>query len=183
MKVALVVGIIGKIASGKGEASRFLEQEYGAQTFKFSDILKEKLIQDGKPVTRENLQALGNKLRAEEGDDVLVKKLKEKIQASSAQLAVVDGVRYPAEADMVRGFENNLIIYVTAPDEVRYQRVLSRGTRGEAEITFEEFKKHELDQTEQQIDSVGAGANYTIENTGTVEELRSQVKEIMSKFI
>ena len=181
--MAFVVGLIGKIASGKGEAARFLEEEYGAKTFRFSDILKDELITEGRPVTRENLQALGNKLRAEQGDDVLVKALKEKISSSGAQLAVVDGIRYPAEASMVREFEKNILIYVTAPDEVRYQRVLSRGTRGEAEISLEEFKKHEADETEQQIDSIGAGADYAIENTGTVEGLRERVGKLVSGLI
>ena len=175
--------MVGKIASGKGEAAEFLKSEYKAEVFRFSDILKSVFSRLSMPNTRENLQALGRVLRTLFGDNVLVEALKHDIEASKAKMVVVDGVRYQVEADMVKSFPNSVLIYITAPDEVRYKRVLSRGTRGEKNITLEEFKKNEQNETEQAIDAVGAKADIKIENTGTIKQLHTELQTTISPKI
>jgi len=65
-----VIGIVGPIASGKGEVVKIL-QSRGFTAFSLSNVLREILTDRGAPVTRENLIALGNKLRTEMGQQVL----------------------------------------------------------------------------------------------------------------
>jgi len=177
--VTLVVGLVGEIAAGKGEAVKFLQKEYKSEVYRFSDVLKELLERLSMDVTRENLQALGRVLRVLFGDNILVEALKQDISSSNADLVVVDGVRYHVEAEMVRSFENNILLYITAPEDVRYQRVLSRATRGEKNITLEEFKRNEENETERAIKKVGESTDKVIENTGSIKELGEDIRKVL----
>lgn len=175
----LVVGLVGKIASGKGVVSDYLVNNYGARVYRFSDVLRDVLLRLNKPVTRENLQSLGLHLRQVFGENVLAEVVKGDIIRDSNAFVVVDGIRYWDEFRMVRGFERNLIISITAPLEVRYQRVVSRATRGEDTISFEDFKRSEMNSTEMLIDEIAAHADVKIENLGSKEALVETLETVL----
>jgi len=175
-----VVGLVGRIAAGKSIVSQHLVKKYGASYFMFSQILLDVLGRLGVPPTRENLQGLGVALRNTLGEDVIVNALKHELQEKDPEIAVVDGIRYKNEVEMLRNFKENLLIYVEAPPELRYQRCRKRGEKGERNITYEEFLKAEEKETERYIDELGKGADHTLENTGTIEELIEKVDRIMS---
>jgi dephospho-CoA kinase len=166
-----VIGLIGRIASGKGVVSGYMVQKYGAVTYRFSDVLRDVLTRLGKPNTRENLQALGLHLRQIFGENVLAEVLKSQIQKDKHGVIVVDGVRFADEADMIRSFPNSFLIAVTAPVEVRYRRAVSRATRGEQKISFKEFRKNEANPTERLIDEIAASAEIRLQNLGTKDAL------------
>lgn len=178
-----VVGLVGKIASGKGVVSDYLNRIYGAKVYRFSDVLKDLLSKLGKPDTRDNLQALGLHLRQIFGDNVLADVVKEEVQEDGHSLIVVDGIRYWNEVEMIRSFKDNLIISVTTPLEVRYQRAASRATRGEKKISFDEFKKNENSPTEQLIDEIALHADIKIENMGSKEALLETLETVFKDKI
>lgn len=169
--MVFVVGLVGKIASGKGVVSDYLVNNYGARVYRFSDVLRDVLLRLNKPVTRENLQSLGFHLRQVFGENVLAEVVKGDIIRDGHGFVVVDGIRYWDEFKMVRVFEKNLVVSITAPLEVRYQRVVSRATRGEEKISIEEFKKSEANPTEMLIDEIAAHADIKIENLGSKDAL------------
>jgi|Deesub1362B_J571_1020462.scaffolds.fasta_scaffold02176_6 dephospho-CoA kinase len=167
----VVIGIMGKIGSGKSEASRYIAEKYGGRIFRFSDILKDILQRLNLELKRENFIALGSALRREFGDGVIAWALKRDILTSEAQVVIVDGVRYPEEVEMIRSFENSVLIYIDASPEVRYQRAVKRGEKGEATISYEEFLKNDSAETEKRIAELAKLADYHIENNGPLEEL------------
>jgi len=177
--MALVIGLVGKIASGKGVVSDHLVKAYGGKVYRFSDVLRELLLKLDKPNTRENLQALGLHLRQIFGDSVLADVLKRQIHADKSNLIIVDGVRYWNEVDMVRSFKNSLLISITAPPEVRFKRSLGRGTRGESNISFEQFRRNEENPTEKVIDEIAVHADIKIENLGTREDLLKNLDTVL----
>ena len=181
MPAKLVFGLIGRIGSGKTVIANHLVEEYAAQYFRFSDVLKDILARVHKPNTRENLQNLGLSLRKTFGEGILAETLKDDILESKSRVIVVDGVRYEDELRMVKGVGGR-IIYVTSPDRLRYERAVKRGTRGEAEISFDQFKVSEQKETERRIDVLGEKADYKIENTGTIEDLKANVDSIVKNF-
>ncbi|MFH1125822.1 MAG: AAA family ATPase [Candidatus Altiarchaeota archaeon] len=181
MKV--VIGLVGKIASGKGVVSDYLGREYGAKVYRFSDVLRDVLQKLGKPDTRENLQALGLHLRQVFGESVLADVLKGEIEQDKSSLIVVDGVRYWNEVEMVRSFKKHLLVSVITPLEVRYQRALDRATRGEKTMSFEEFRRNELNPTEKTIDEIAAHADIKIENLGTKEALIKTLDTVLKDRI
>lgn len=175
----LVIGLIGRIGSGKGTVSEFLHEKYGASEYRFSDVLKDVLFRLHLLNIRENLQLLGKTLRDGFGDGVLANTIKEDIMNDPSSIVVVDGIRYKNEVDMVRSFKDNILINVTAPPKIRYERCVSRGTRGEAENTFEEFVRNENKETESQIREIEKEADYTVDNSGTKDELYEKIEEIV----
>ncbi len=172
--MTVVIGLIGRIASGKSIVADHLVREHRASYYRFSDILRDILLRLHRPNTRENLQDLGLALRKVFGDGLLAETLKKDIEDDDSDFVVVDGIRYRDEYDMVKSL-GGVIAYVTAPEDVRYERVVGRGTRGEAEITLEEFRRNEARETEKLIDQLGAEADVVLENTGTIEELKQKV--------
>lgn len=179
----LVVGLVGRIASGKGVVSGHLQEKYGAVEHRFSKILTDLFDRLYLPHKREYFQALGASLRKELGPDILVNALREDIMESGAEVIVVDGIRYWNEVEMVKGFPVSVMVAVTAPQELRYERIKGRSEKdGEQSITFEEFQESELMETEKLIDDIMAKADYRIENTGSVEDLKKRVDEVVSEL-
>ena len=109
--------------------------------------------------------------------------MKEDIRKDSADVIVVDGIRYPNELKMAQSFPENIMLFIEVPLELRYQRCCMRGTRGEASLTFEEFRANEEKETERHLDEIIGKADYTIDNAGTIEELREKVKEIVEQHL
>lgn len=178
--MTLVVGLVGGIASGKGVVSRYLQDEYGAHAYTFSDILKDVLVRLHLRVDRGNLQTLGKEIRRDFGADTLVNAMREDIARDEADIVVVDGIRFQNEVDMIKCFSDRLLLAIDAPLEVRYQRACKRGTRGEASLSLEEFKALHEAETERHIEDAAQRADHTLQNTGSKDELTQKVKELIN---
>ncbi|ODS36747.1 MAG: hypothetical protein A7316_02435 [Candidatus Altiarchaeales archaeon WOR_SM1_86-2] len=178
----LVIGLVGRIGSGKGAVTEHLCSGYGASRHVISDILADVLDRLYLPRNRENLQALGKALRAELGSSVIVDALKKDIEGDNAGIIVVDGIRYVNEVEMLRCFDNNLLVSIDAPPEVRYERCKIRGQKNETNITFEEFLNSGKQETEKYIGETEKLADYRIDNSGSLKDLHEKVNEILSKY-
>jgi dephospho-CoA kinase len=179
--VKRVIGLIGKIGSGKTTVGRHLREEYGASEHKFSTILSDILDRLHLPQRREYLQALGAALRESLGGDVIVKAFEKDLEKDPSEVLVVDGIRYENEVDMLKGLENSVLVYVDAPARIRYERAVKRGERGEGGISFEEFLRNDSAETERRIESLKPLADHVIDNTGTLEDLIREVDAIMAR--
>ena len=175
----IIIGLSGRIGSGKGLVSDYLRDDYGARQYIFSKILMDLLDRLHLPHERKYLQELGACIRKGLGEDVLVNALQGDLREEKSNLIVIDGIRYQNEVEMLRKFENNILLYLKAPPKLRYERCRKRAKKGEAYITFEEFLTAEDRETERYIEEIGKTADYILENTGTKEELLEKVKEIL----
>ena len=179
----LVVGLVGRIGSGKGAASEYLCSNYGASRHVISDILADVLDRLYLPMSRENFQILGKAFRAELGGEVIVNALKKDIERDDSDMVVVDGIRYLNEVEMLRGFKDNLLISIDAPPKVRYDRCKMRGEKNEAKITFEEFLNFEKQETEKYICDVEKLADYSVDNSRSIEGLHEKIDEILCAYL
>lgn len=177
----LFIGLSGRIGSGKTVISKHLQKRYGAREHRFSEILEGVLDRLHLPHNRENLQKLGKSLREELGQDVIVNAMKTDLQEETARIVVIDGIRYKNEVEMLRSLKENVLIFVSAPAELRYERSVKRGIRGEAAMSFEEFMEKEKAATERWIDELAGEADYVLDNTGTLKELIKQVDGLMKQ--
>ena len=75
--------------------------------------------------------------------------------------------------------KDGVLLFVTASPEVRYERAVKRGEKGEAEITYEQFLENEKAETEKYIEKIKESADYIIDNSGTLDELHDKVDGIM----
>ena len=179
----LVIGLAGRIGSGKTEARRYLSDKYGAREAIFSRILMDILDRLYLPHKREYLQKLGAFIRRELGGQVIVKAFEKDIENISSDIIVIDGIRYINEVEMLRKFRNNVLIYIHAPQEMRYERSKKRGEKGEAHITYNEFVEADGRETERNIDEIGDKADYRIENTGDLNQLYARIDDILNEIL
>jgi dephospho-CoA kinase len=176
-----VIGLIGRIASGKSSIADYMVDEKEAAYFRFSDVLRDVLARIHEQNTRENLQKLGISLRSAFGDDILAKSLRADVLEDNSEYVIIDGIRYQDEVEMVKSL-GGVTVYVHSPVKTRYERVLSRGSRGEARISLKEFNDSEEKPTEKRIDEIGQNADFIIENTGTMDELKDKVDRIIERI-
>jgi len=175
----LLIGLAGGIGSGKSSVADFLHKKYGAERLRFSKILSDVLERLDLPRDRRNLQVLGEVLRKSFGGNVIVDAFARDLEGCTADVVVVDGIRFENEVAMLRKFENNVLIYVDASPRVRYMRSVDRGERGEEAKSFEEFMESENMATERNLPQIEKAADHVILNEGTAEELYGKVESVL----
>ena len=89
------------MASGKGEVVKILE-EFGYKYISLSDIVRKEVALAGKPVSRSEMQDIGNRLRSEGGPGILGKRIYEKLSESPGNKWIIDGIRNPHEVFELR---------------------------------------------------------------------------------
>lgn len=177
----MIIGLTGESGAGKDTAAEYLKSR-GFSYYSLSDILREECQKIGQETNRDNLIALGNKLRVEFGPNILAKKTLEKIKDNHEENSLVVSIRNPAEVAELKKEPSFKLISVVAPLEIRYQRISGRG-RPEDAVSFEEFKEQEEremagDENQQQLRKVMGLADYTVSNEGTREELSKKINKI-----
>lgn len=175
-----MIGVAGRIASGKTEIANFLARRYGARIFRLSDTFFELLRRLGLPEEREELQKLASSLREVFGERVLIDHWRAAISALEAKVVVVDGVRHQREVVMLRSFEQSLLIFVEAPAELRYKRFKLRAEKGQ--LSWQEFKRIDEAKTELEIDRLKEVAEIKVRNDSSIEELFSRVEEALQPY-
>lgn len=131
-----IIGLVGRLAAGKGYVANLLSEQFNAHVVTLSNILRQVASQAGEPnPNRQYLQDLGDRLRQEQGAQVLVQIA---IDISVGyDFLVIEGIRNTAEVDCVKKHYGD-IIAVTADREVRFNRLLQRA-RSDDPKTWEEF--------------------------------------------
>jgi dCMP deaminase len=180
----MIIGLTGKNASGKGEVARFL-REGSFQYVSLSDEIREELIKEKLPVTRENMIEKGNFLRSKYGLDILSRRVYARMDLFYNY--VVDSFRNPREVEFFRQFPDFALIRLEAPLKMRFKRVLARD-RGDDPETLEAFRDMETreyesaDTANQQLLAVMQLADFTIENDGTIEDLEEKCRIILQEL-
>ena len=129
----------------------------------------------GLPISRRNEIDLGMGLRRTFGDGILGKALAKRVRDSKHAFIIINGIRFQDELENARDLGAR-IIYITAPEELRFKRFLKRKEKtDDASQNIAEFRLQEHEPTEIGIPSLGAQADEKIENAGTVEDLYSKI--------
>jgi len=172
------VGLTGTNGAGKGEAAAFLIKK-GYAYFSLSDVIREKLKEEGLEASRDNLIRKGNDLRKQGGPDILARLVMEKVR----NRAVIDSIRNPKEVEYLKGQAGFILLALVAPAALRFERVQKRG-RNESASTLDAFIKKEAQERSdnpdaQQLDRCLAMADRTIVNDGPLEELHRKLEELL----
>ena len=134
-------------------------------------------------VSRAQLIQLAVDLVKNFGEGCISKGMQEKISRHDG-IVIFDGIRLPTDAPMVRSFKSNLLIYVTAKSEIRFERRRSvKEKAGEETMTYEQFLIEENLETERHIPEIGKTADIRINNNGHYHDLRSRVIQIFHENI
>jgi len=178
-----IVGIIGEMASGKTTVSDYIKEKYGAQTFRFSDMLGDILDRLYLDRTRGNYQTLSTALRQSFSEDLMSKVLVEDLRRADSDVVVTEGIRRPTDVTFLRELPNFKMIALNVDTRTRYDRLTARTEKvDDQQKTWEEFEKENSAESEQEIANIAKAADHTIDNTGSIEDLHKQIDEILANW-
>lgn len=184
----MVIGLVGPIASGKGEIANFLRQK-GFSYFSLSERVREETSKRGLILEREMLQNVGDSLRKEFGNDVLAKRTLELIEEAPNSNIVIDGIRNPAEIVFLKENLNIFLVGVTAPREIRLKFYLERNRDSDPKKAEDFYKVDERDSGRnqesygQQVGICLKKSDFIIENTGTLKDLKIKIEKLLEKLL
>lgn len=179
----IVLGITGKRGSGKDTTAEYLGKRYGFNILVYTDhVLAPMLKLQKKKVTRENLIKLATDLRKQYGKEALTRMICERITRKEPWC--ISGVRLPEEVAYLRSFycEAFFLLDVECESKKRYERLKSRGTKGEKKMSYKKFMEIDRKVTERPIKESTELADHMIDNNGSMEELKRQLDDLMKNM-
>ncbi len=174
----MIICITGMPGSGKTETAKiFAEMGFGVE--EMGDELRRQAkaamgVDDGPSVWE-----FAARLKAEKGMGVIAESIAQRLQTDSD--TVISGLRNAEELGVFKKiFGNSIVVLeIYAPPEVRYSR-LARGSRKYLIKDYKEFlgrERNELEGLGQA--SIQGAADSRIENTGSIEDLRRNVRTFL----
>jgi len=177
----VLIGLTGKNGSGKGEVAKFLTSG-GYQYYSLSDIVRDEILSRNQEVTRDNLIATANEMRAKYGAGILAERIVQKLGPDTH--AVIDSIRNPFEVEAFRRLKGFYLLSIEADPRIRFERLSLRNRENDPQ-TYEQFLELEAreaqtnDPTTQQLNRTAEMADAVVENNGTIEELHEQVRQVV----
>ena len=185
-----VIGLTGVFGSGKETVKDMLTHKLNAYYVTLSSLIRDETLKKrGIKVGRGELQDLGNELRKQYGNDVLVKVVWDFLPKNK-EFIIVDGIRNPGEAEFFKKKvgKDFVLVAVDAPQEIRFERTAKRGTHKDPK-SWEEFLKMEerdLGANEptygQQVKKCMEMADVTIINDGDKAVLDGKISELVKSL-
>jgi len=173
MRVAIVVS--GLPGSGKTLVTSTLES-MGMKVVRMGDIVRRLASSLGLPTDRVAVE-----IRLRHGGRIIAYEAVK--LAKDVDFVVIDGVRSLEEVEVLEeSFDKVLVIYVVAPRDARFRRLVARGREDDPK-TFSDFLAREYRELKFGIANVISRADYIIVNDGTVEELVNRVKNIALEIL
>lgn len=182
MERKIILGLLGETGSGKDTVANYLAEKYGAKLMRFADPIKEALGIFFEKSSKQDQQWLSIEFSKRFGRDVLGKALRKKVENTDG-LVVINGVRMPTDFDFVKSFDNSYLLYVTAGQKLRWERVASRHEKSDDNVSWEKFQEIERAETEVHIPEIGNRADFTIRNEKDLNFLLSSLDEIMGRIL
>lgn len=180
----MIIGIVGVIGGGKGTVVEHLMSKGRFTHYSSSDLLITILEERGEVIDRDGMNRTANELRALDPAGVPAENYKRYEAEDGEGDAIFESIHSVPEAEFIKSV-GGVVIGVTADPDVRYERILKRGS-GKDGVSKEKFleqqKREETggeDPNKSHIFAAIAGADFVIENNGTVADLQQKVDEIL----
>ena len=179
----MLIGLTGRYASGKSTVVAWLVSK-GFASESCSDSIRVYLQEKGLKESRENLIEGGNELRRIGGPGILAEMLLERLSGDDA---VIDSIRTPGEVEALREREDFILIEDRAATEERWQRAKSRARTGDIsdkETFFANEEKEAVakDESGQALNATAAMADIMLVNDGSIEDLYSDLEEMLERL-
>lgn len=193
-----IVGVVGKIASGKGSVAQVLSEKYDVMSFPFSDRLRAISLAMGfsPPYTRGELRRVNDVYKPTFGKHIFVEwtlimaaRMAESMHIP--QLIVVDGFRSVEEAQFFLDQPNTHLIAVVADvDEkidrqIRFQRQHARRRGEEDSLTMERFTSDDAIESTwiQPVIELAEERGKVVVNSGTLDDLAQKTFAVLGDIL
>jgi dephospho-CoA kinase len=173
----LVVGLTGRIGTGKTSGAKYLSSKYNFQYIRYSQVLAE--WQTNEPQSKIDLQEIGWKVMAGGMQIDLNRRLTEKILPAPVDV-VVDGLRHRTDYDFLKeSFGSSFhLLYIESPREARWNRLKHR----DKYRSLEAFERVDAHSVEQQIESLRIFATSVLHNDGSLQDLYRALDKVIQQL-
>lgn len=171
-----IIGTIGLPGSGKSTFGNIAtEYDSSIDVVSLGDVVRDLCDTD-------NVGRFANGMRQEYGNGVFVRRLLQQYTFNGNNTVIVDGIRSPEEIEALQNQTDHpcKIIYISAPQEIRAERISGREDRSEDDIQVRD--ERELNWG---LQSILATEQYDVEiaNTGSFSEFKSEVEHLLESSI
>lgn len=184
----IIIGLTGTMNSGKGVVGEYLATR-GFEHFILSEIIKDETSQKNLPLTRENLQDVGDILRKSRGPEVLAKLAFERAKTDHI---LIDGIRNPGEINYIRSIltpdDKFLLLAVDAPLSLRFKRAKERKSPKDiidyATFVRDDARDRGIGQplNGQQVQACIDQANIVLINDVPVERIKQRIDKVLEEL-
>lgn len=173
----MIIGISGKIGSGKSTISRYISMKYGFRPLSTSGMLKSILESNDIEINRENLQKIGDELISVVGGSGFIAIMLAYLPPDNY---LIDSIRHVGALNYLRlrYGDKYYHIHVESCYDLRFLR--EKNIYGE---TIEHFRQIESANTEQEIDALKNLADVAIVNDIGINDVQIQIDLIMKHLI
>lgn len=181
----MIIGITGTHGAGKTETVQYLKQ-LGFRHYSARAFLQEEMARRSLPDNRDSMVLVGNDLRAQHSPSYIAQQLYSRARAETEN-CIIESLRTPAEVKWLKSQEQFYLFALDADKVIRYKRVIKRQQSSDL-VSFERFimdeerEMHNVDDAKQNISACMSLADFRIDNSGTLEELKSKITEIISRI-
>lgn len=145
----LIIGILGKIHSGKSTLAKNLSERFNIPIVSFGRYLKEFCLENDLSADRASLQDLGNR-RIKENPEKFLNDVLEKAAVQN-NVIVIEGIRHLAVMESLKKiFKQSYFIYCDTTFEERHRRYSM--TTNSKEMTKNEFSAIDNHDVEKEIE-------------------------------
>ena len=178
-----VIAFVGMPGAGKTEASN-VARELDIPVIIMGDVLREEVKKRGLAPTDENIGAVANQLRKEEGMDAIAKRCTPKIEAlkGTSDVVVVDGIRGIAEVEAFKkAFDDNFtLVKIDATFELRLDRLGRRG-RSDDVGNADWLKQRDERELSWGMGKAMEVADKEVTNLDPIQKFRDEIRSILIK--
>lgn len=181
----MILAAVGKNGTGKDFFLEYIAKKYGIPMISIGDIVRELAANEGLELTRDNLHATSKKYMTAYGQTFFPEQIVKKIKESGAPDYLVSGIRPLSDVQFLKnafGDEFKLVDVVISDDEVRYARMLARGSErdGKSVEKLREFDKGE--EAQFHTSETEKLADVVLKNDGSVEEFYAAADAIFAEL-
>jgi dephospho-CoA kinase len=175
-----VIGFCGLPGSGKSAAMEAINDLGTIITM--GDVIRNEAKIGGIEPTDVNLGKIANDLRNEGGQEIIAKMSVELINNLKSDVIFVDGVRSIAEINIFRKSWKFPLIATVIDENIRFKRLYERGRHDDPK-TIDELRERDKREIHFGLKDVIKNAEYKIENSSTIEDLKNKTRRIVLEII
>lgn len=179
-----ILGLSGTFASGKDTLADYLVRQCNYLHISTGDLMRAEAQRVYGTMDRPAMYKIAQRLRETHGGGATAEiALQKWADDSTHKGIVISGLRSMGEVKTIRA-AGGIIVFVDAPVELRYQRIISRKRDEEAHVTLEAFKQREAAEwhagdadTDFNFRDIKATADIALSNAASLETFLEQARK------